>query len=55
MKHVFTNHRQPHDHPHPEDGGRSFHTCFGHTVEGFSESLVLIQLANAVLWAAHLD
>jgi cytochrome c len=48
--------------PHPivwarqyEEGGRSFYTGFGHTVESFSESLVLIQLVNAVLWAAHLD
>lgn len=33
-------------------GGRSVYTGFGHTIETFSEAVILRQLANAVLWAA---
>lgn len=35
------------------DGGRSWYTAFGHTVESFSEPLVLTHLVNGILWAAQ--
>ncbi len=37
------------------DGGRSWYTAFGHTVESFSEPLVLTHLVNGILWAARSD
>lgn len=40
---------------HEYSGGRSVYTGFGHTIESFSEAVVLDQLANAILWAAGLE
>ncbi len=34
------------------DGGRSFYTAGGHTVESYSEPLFRAHLANGILWAA---
>ncbi|MEX2251141.1 MAG: ThuA domain-containing protein [Acidimicrobiia bacterium] len=37
------------------DGGRSFYTAMGHTVESFSEPLFRTLVGNAILWAAGVD
>jgi type 1 glutamine amidotransferase len=34
------------------DGGRSFYTAMGHTVESYSEPLFLDHLRVGLLWAA---
>jgi type 1 glutamine amidotransferase len=38
---------------HETLGGRSFYTAMGHTEESFDDPLVLIHLANGILWAAQ--
>ena len=36
---------------HESLGGRSFYTAMGHTVESFSDPIVLTHLLNGILWA----
>jgi cytochrome c len=47
------------DHPiawcHEYDGGRSFYTALGHTIESYSEPEFLQHLAGGIEWAAAVD
>lgn len=38
---------------HDSLGGRSFYTAIGHTVESFTDPIVLAHLRNGILWAAR--
>jgi type 1 glutamine amidotransferase len=44
------------DHPvawnHTYDGGRSFYTALGHTMESYQEADFIQHLAGGILWAA---
>jgi type 1 glutamine amidotransferase len=56
---TYTGGNMGQDHPlswyHPYDGGRSWYTGMGHTIESYSEPLFRAHLAGGILWAAGVD
>jgi hypothetical protein len=56
---TYTGGNMGQDHPlswyHTYDGGRSWYTGMGHTIESYSEPLFRAHLAGGILWAAGVD